>query len=165
MCKTTSQRELFKEHSQILLLHSDFVFKKYIYVLPRISLVVQWLRLQASTAWGLIPGLGTKIPHAQEKNLGYYPKKASDSKIYKIFSIPNTNTKEITFNKVTSLRAIVCQLKKTWQKKKKYIHEHSLAIKRDSTLTRRGLLGTLVYAGFSVFQVLSSDHSGDSESL
>ena len=119
MCKTTSQRELFKEHSQILLLHSDFVFKKYIYVLPRISLVVQWLRLQASTAWGLIPGLGTKIPHAQEKNLGYYPKKASDSKIYKIFSIPNTNTKEITFNKVTSLRAIVCQLKKTWQKKKK----------------------------------------------
>ena len=32
----------------------------------RTSLVVQWLRLQASTAGGTdsIPGLGTKIPHA-----------------------------------------------------------------------------------------------------
>ena len=32
----------------------------------RTSLVVQWLRLQASTAGGMgsIPGQGTKIPHA-----------------------------------------------------------------------------------------------------
>ena len=31
------------------------------------SLVVQWLRLCASTSWGtgLIPGWGTKIPHAE----------------------------------------------------------------------------------------------------
>ena len=97
------------------------------------------------------------------KNLGYYPKKASDSK-YTKSSVFNTSTKEITFNKVTSLRAIVSQLKKTLQKKM-YINEHSLAIKRDSTLTRRGPLGTLVYAGFPIFQVLSSDHSGDTDSL
>ena len=32
------------------------------------SLVVQWLRLQTSTAgaWGLISGLGTMIPHATQ---------------------------------------------------------------------------------------------------
>ena len=42
---------------------------------------------------------------------------------------------------------------------------NTLLQSRDSTLTRRGLLGTLVYAGFPVFQVLSSDHSGDAESL
>ena len=33
----------------------------------RTSLVVQWLRLRTSTAWGTgsIPGQGTKIPHAR----------------------------------------------------------------------------------------------------
>ena len=34
----------------------------------RTSLVVQWLRLESSNAgdMGLIPGMGTKIPHAAE---------------------------------------------------------------------------------------------------
>ena len=52
------------------------------------SLVVQWLRLQASTAWGmgLIPGQGSKILHAiwcgqkrKKKRKKSYLDKTSDS--------------------------------------------------------------------------------------
>ena len=41
------------------------------------SLVVQWLSLQASTAgdMGLIPGQGTKIPHATHSAPSLPPKK------------------------------------------------------------------------------------------
>ena len=57
----------------------------------RISLAVQWLRLCASTAGGtgLIPGWGTKTPHAlwhgqkqkQTNKTSEYNKKAADSQI------------------------------------------------------------------------------------
>ena len=43
--------------------------------------MVQWLRLCASTAggMGLIPGQGTKIPHARELDLGKLKKVSMSS--------------------------------------------------------------------------------------
>ena len=45
---------------------NQFLQLKYIKIYIGISLVVQWLRIQASTAGGmdLLPGWGTKIVHA-----------------------------------------------------------------------------------------------------
>ena len=46
-----------------------------------ISLVVQWLRLCTSTAGdvGLIPGQGTKIPHAAKKKIRCSPPKNNNA--------------------------------------------------------------------------------------
>ena len=44
---------------------------------PRTSLVVQWLRLCASTAGGVVPGHGTKIPH-----VSWQGQKGKKGKIY-----------------------------------------------------------------------------------
>ena len=51
------------------------------------SLVVQWLRLRASTAGGAgsIPGRGTKIPHAAWCGTPPHQKKPSFLKMNKIF--------------------------------------------------------------------------------
>ena len=44
----------------------DIIYMRNLKYYPGTSLAVQWLRLHASTAGGtdLIPGQGTKIPHA-----------------------------------------------------------------------------------------------------
>ena len=50
----------------------------------RTSLVVKWLRLESSNAgdMGLIPGMGTKIPHAAEP--GQKKKKGKEEVVWSI---------------------------------------------------------------------------------
>ena len=52
---------------------------------PGTSLVVQWLRLHASTAGGtgLTPGRGTKIPHAMWRSQKKIKNKQTNKKIKK----------------------------------------------------------------------------------
>ena len=55
-----------KENSDNVAIITSMVIKKIFFVREETSLAVQWLRLGSSSAGdlGLIPGQGTKIPHA-----------------------------------------------------------------------------------------------------